>query len=60
VIGSRCGRFQPAIAAMVAGDGANGAIDLRPLVDGVYPLSDAITAFAAAADPLNFKILIRP
>jgi threonine dehydrogenase-like Zn-dependent dehydrogenase len=60
VIGSRCGRFQSAIAAMTAGGGANGAIDLRPLVDGVYPLSDAITAFAAAADPLNFKILIRP
>lgn len=59
VIGSRCGRFQPAIAAMAA-SGANGAIDLRSLVDGVYPLSDALAAFAAAANPLNFKILIRP
>jgi threonine dehydrogenase-like Zn-dependent dehydrogenase len=59
VTGSRCGRFQPAIAAMVAG-GANGRIDLRPLVDGVYSLSDALTAFEAAANPLNFKILIRP
>jgi threonine dehydrogenase-like Zn-dependent dehydrogenase len=59
VTGSRCGRFQPAIAAMATG-GANGAVDLRPLVDGVYPLSDALVAFAAAANPLNFKILIRP
>jgi threonine dehydrogenase-like Zn-dependent dehydrogenase len=58
VIGSRCGRFQPAIAAMAAEP--NGAIDPQPLVDGVYPLSDALAAFAAAANPLNFKILIRP
>ncbi|HUN57954.1 MAG TPA: alcohol dehydrogenase catalytic domain-containing protein [Candidatus Binataceae bacterium] len=58
VTGSRCGRFQPAIAALAAG--ANGTIDLQPLVDGVYPLSNAPKAFEAAADPLNFKILIRP
>jgi threonine dehydrogenase-like Zn-dependent dehydrogenase len=55
VIGSRCGRFQPAIEAL-----AEGRIDLLPLIDGVYPLADALTAFKAAADPLNFKILIRP
>jgi threonine dehydrogenase-like Zn-dependent dehydrogenase len=55
VIGSRCGRFQPAIAAL-----AEGLIDPRPLIDGIYPLSDALAAFNAAANPLNFKILIRP
>ena len=55
VIGSRCGRFQPAIAAL-----AEGLIDPRPLVDGIYPLTDALAAFDAAANPLNFKILIRP
>ncbi|HEX4210362.1 MAG TPA: alcohol dehydrogenase catalytic domain-containing protein, partial [Candidatus Binataceae bacterium] len=55
VVGSRCGRFQPAIAAM-----ADGSIDLSPLIDGVYPLGEAFAAFAAAANPVNFKILIRP
>jgi threonine dehydrogenase-like Zn-dependent dehydrogenase len=55
VIGSRCGRFQPAITAL-----ATGAVDLRPLVDGVYLLDDALAAFEAAGDSRNFKILIRP
>jgi threonine dehydrogenase-like Zn-dependent dehydrogenase len=55
VIGSRCGRFQPAIAVL-----ADGAVDLRPLIDGIFPLSDALAAFEAAAHPRNFKILIRP
>ena len=55
VIGSRCGRFQTAIAAL-----AEGAADPRPLIDGVYPLSEALAAFEAAANPVNFKILIRP
>jgi threonine dehydrogenase-like Zn-dependent dehydrogenase len=55
VIGSRCGRFQPAIEAL-----AKGAVDPLPLIDGVYSLADAPTAFEAAADSRNFKILIRP
>jgi threonine dehydrogenase-like Zn-dependent dehydrogenase len=54
VIGSRCGRFAPALAALAAGK-----LDPRPLIDGVFALDDGITAFAAAADPAKFKILIR-
>lgn len=55
IIGSRCGRFQPAIAAL----GAN-KFDPRPLIDGEFSLDDGIAAFAAAADKSKFKIVIRP
>jgi threonine dehydrogenase-like Zn-dependent dehydrogenase len=54
VIGSRCGRFQPALDALAAGK-----IDPRPLIDGAFPLDDGIGAFEAAKNPLNFKILLR-
>ena len=54
VIGSRCGRFEPALDALAAGK-----IDPRPLIDGVFALDDGIAAFEAAKNPLNFKILLR-
>jgi threonine dehydrogenase-like Zn-dependent dehydrogenase len=54
MIGSRCGRFQPALDALAAGK-----IDLRPLIDGSFALEDCIAAFDAASNPLNFKILLR-
>jgi threonine dehydrogenase-like Zn-dependent dehydrogenase len=54
VIGSRCGRFAPAIAAL-----ADGKIDPRPLISAVYPLEDGFAAFARAAEPSVFKILMR-
>ena len=54
VIGSRCGRFQPALDALAAGK-----IDPRPLIDGTFALDDGIAAFEAAKQPLNFKILLR-
>ena len=54
VIGSRCGRFQPAIDAIAAGK-----IDPRPLIDGIVALDDGLAAFEAAKNPLNFKILLR-
>ena len=53
VIGSRCGRFQPALDALAAGK-----IDPRPLIDGTFALDDGIAAFDAAKNPLNFKILL--
>ncbi len=55
VIGSRCGRFEPAIAAL-----ASGRLDPRPLIDGIVPLEDGVAAFALAADKSKFKILLRP
>ena len=54
VVGSRCGRFQPALDALAAGK-----IDPRPLIDGTFALEDGIAAFEAATNPLNFKILLR-
>jgi threonine dehydrogenase-like Zn-dependent dehydrogenase len=54
IIGSRCGRFAPAIAAL-----ASGKVDPRPLISAMYPLADALTALQAAADPHNFKVLLK-
>jgi threonine dehydrogenase-like Zn-dependent dehydrogenase len=55
IIGSRCGRFAPAIAALAAGK-----LDPRPLISVVYPLDEAIEAFAAAGRSPNFKVLLKP
>jgi threonine dehydrogenase-like Zn-dependent dehydrogenase len=54
VVGSRCGRFQPALDALAAGK-----IDPRSLIDATFVLEDGIAAFEAAKNPLNFKILLR-
>ncbi len=54
VIGSRCGRFQPALDALAAGK-----IDPRPLIDGAFRLDEGLAGFEAAKNPLNFKILLR-
>ncbi len=54
VIGSRCGRFGPALEAI-----ASGKIDPRPLISALYPLEEGVEAFAAAADPANFKVLLK-
>jgi alcohol dehydrogenase len=53
IIGSRCGRFAPALAALAAG-----RISVAPLVDAVYPLDDGVAAFARAAEPDTLKVLI--
>jgi len=53
VVGSRCGPFAPALAAL-----AGGRTSVAPLVDAVYPLDDAVGAFARAAEPGVLKVLI--
>ncbi|HET6583217.1 MAG TPA: zinc-binding dehydrogenase, partial [Nannocystaceae bacterium] len=53
VVGSRCGPFAPAIAAL-----RDGAIDPWPLVDGSYTLADAPLALARAASPGVLKVLL--
>ncbi len=55
VLGSRCGRFAPALEALAAK-----RIDPRPLIDGIFPLSDGLDAISAAENPSNFKILLKP
>ncbi len=54
VVGSRCGRFAPALDALAAGK-----LDVTALISAVYPLEDALAAFAAAAVPSNFKVLFK-
>ncbi|HLY36959.1 MAG TPA: alcohol dehydrogenase catalytic domain-containing protein, partial [Candidatus Binatia bacterium] len=44
LVGSRCGRFAPALLAL-----AEGRVAVAPLIDAVYPLDDAVTAVAHAA-----------
>jgi threonine dehydrogenase-like Zn-dependent dehydrogenase len=53
VVGSRCGPFAPAIAALAAGE-----IAVAPLVDRVFPLDDAVAAFERAATPGVLKVLV--
>jgi threonine dehydrogenase-like Zn-dependent dehydrogenase len=55
IVGSRCGRFAPAIAAL-----SSGKIDPRPLVSSIFPLDDAAAAFTAAGRSPNFKVLLKP
>jgi threonine dehydrogenase-like Zn-dependent dehydrogenase len=55
VIGSRCGRFAPAVEALAAG-----RFDPRTLIDATYSLDDGVAAFTAAAGKSKFKIVIRP
>jgi len=54
VVGSRCGRFAPALDLLVSGK-----LDVAALISAVYPLDDGIAAFAAAAEPSNFKLLLK-
>lgn len=55
VIGSRCGPFPDAIQLL-----RDGRVRVEELISGVYPLTQAAGAFAAAGDPNNLKILLEP
>jgi threonine dehydrogenase-like Zn-dependent dehydrogenase len=55
LIGSRCGPFPPAIDALARGD-----VQVEPLIDGRYPLTEASLAMTKAASPGVFKILLEP
>ena len=54
VVGSRCGRFAPAVDAL-----ATGKVDPRPLISAMYPLADALVALEAAGEPQNLKVLLQ-
>jgi threonine dehydrogenase-like Zn-dependent dehydrogenase len=54
LIGSRCGPFPRAIAAL-----ASGEVDVTGLIGRVFPLEEAEAAFQAAAEPGARKILLR-
>jgi alcohol dehydrogenase len=53
LVGSRCGPFPVALAAM-----ADGSVDPRPLVDARYPLAEAEVALAHASRPGTLKVLL--
>ncbi|HID51404.1 MAG TPA: Zn-dependent alcohol dehydrogenase [Anaerolineae bacterium] len=55
VVGSRCGPFAPALRLL-----ARQEVDVQPLLDGQYLLSDGLAAFDHAARPGVRKILLRP
>ena len=55
VVGSRCGPFDLAVTLL-----EEGSIQTDPLVMAEYPLSDAVAAFAHAAQPDVLKVLLRP
>lgn len=54
VVGSRCGRFPPALQAL-----AHGHVTVTPLIERVYPLEAGLQALAHAARPGTRKILLR-
>lgn len=53
LVGSRCGPFAVALAAMAAGE-----VDPRPLIDARYPLAEAEAALAHAARRGTLKVLL--
>ncbi|MEO5822952.1 MAG: alcohol dehydrogenase catalytic domain-containing protein [Vicinamibacteraceae bacterium] len=55
IVGSRCGPFAPALAAL-----ASGAIVVSPLIADRRSLADGIDALARAAAPGTLKVLLVP
>jgi len=53
IVGSRCGSFAPALAAL-----AEGRVEVAPLVDAVYPVEQALTALAQAGSRGALKVLV--
>ena len=50
LVGSRCGPFAPAVAAL-----ASGRLHVQPLVSAVYPFDDALSAFEKAGQKGTLK-----
>lgn len=53
VVGSRCGPFAPALAAL-----ADRRVDVRPLIQARYPLEEGLAAFAHVAAQPVLKVLL--
>lgn len=54
LVGSRCGRFEPALRLL-----SRGVVQVAPLIEQIYPLSEAPAAFAHAERKGARKILLR-
>ena len=55
LVGSRCGRFEPAIRLL-----ATGKVDVVPMISAAFPLNRAPEAFKNAATKGVLKVLLRP
>jgi len=55
VVGSRCGRFGPALDLL-----REGAVDVNSLISDEFALADGIQAMERAAQPGVMKVLLRP
>jgi threonine dehydrogenase-like Zn-dependent dehydrogenase len=55
VVGSRCGRFAPALALL-----AEGKVPVERLISETWPLSRGVEAISRAAQPGVLKILLDP
>ncbi|HEX8072952.1 MAG TPA: alcohol dehydrogenase catalytic domain-containing protein [Pyrinomonadaceae bacterium] len=55
LVGSRCGRFQPALELLRAD-----AVDVASLITEEYPLAEGLRAMERAAAPGVLKVLLRP
>jgi threonine dehydrogenase-like Zn-dependent dehydrogenase len=55
IVGSRCGPFAPALAAL-----ASGAVVVEPLIEARLPLAAAMDAVARAGAPGTLKVLLVP
>jgi threonine dehydrogenase-like Zn-dependent dehydrogenase len=55
VVGSRCGLFPPAVAALTTG-----AVQVTPLIDTTFALADGLRAVEHAARPGVRKVLLAP
>jgi threonine dehydrogenase-like Zn-dependent dehydrogenase len=55
VIGSRCGRFAPALDLL-----QRNAVDVESLISEEHPLADGVLAMKRAAEPGVMKVLLRP
>ena len=55
VVGSRCGRFGPALELL-----RNGDVEVENLISEELPLTDGLRAMARAAAPGVMKVLLRP
>ncbi len=53
LVGSRCGRFEPALELI-------GRLNLAPMISARFPLRDAARAFECAASKGVLKVLLFP
>ena len=55
VVGSRCGRFAPALELLKAK-----AVDVESLISEEHPLTEGVRAIGRASEPGVLKVLLRP